>query len=81
MALGAGAKVAIDILLGAAEASDDIAEVIGGLFDGSADDVRERLRRAREKIHAPIDVAPLDEADREELRRILRGEAPTGSTR
>ena len=52
MALGAGAKVAIDILLGAAEASDDIAEVIGGLFDGSADDVRERLRRARRRRRA-----------------------------
>lgn len=74
MALGPGAKIAVDVLLGAAERSDDIAEVLGSLFGGSKEDARERLRVARAAIPEVTDVGPADQADREELARILRGE-------
>ncbi len=66
-------KIAIDIVHGLVEASDEVGDVIASLAGTSRRDVRERLQRARLAIHNPIDTSATDAARRAELERILRG--------
>ena len=66
-------RIAIDIVHGLVEASDEVADVIASLAGTSRRDVRERLQRARAAIKDPIDTTAGDAARRAELERILRG--------